>query len=227
MRFLSQGDCPHLLAPKLTSESQKRPSVLVWGPLWKTSACHGPVSAPCATSCRGNIRPVVVYLGLVSLNVRWKLRRLPDGHSLKKSQLEGKKSLTWRWRCSVTWFSRFYCLVTSLKGVGMGLTTNTCVNLAHVFLSIRYATFPLYQAYHYLQKEKKGYRYLNSFSRNNSKIIYTENTGPHLNGKRNLMTDNWDGRQTKWEPLFLLMLKLEFPPGLTIITFSAKLTRSK
>lgn len=65
--------------------------------------------------------------------------------------------------------------LTSLKGLGM--TISAYFDSGHFFLSIRYAILSVVPSiFRPTQRKRTGVVYLNYFSRNNSTIVYIENT---------------------------------------------------
>lgn len=65
-----------------------------------------------------------------------------------------------------------------LEDIGMGVTINSCFKFAHFFsLHKVFILSILPSIFRPTKRKRRNLMYLNYFSRNNSKIIYNENTG--------------------------------------------------
>lgn len=64
-----------------------------------------------------------------------------------------------------------------LEDIGMGVTINACFKFVHFFLSIKFILSILPSIFRPTKRKRRYLMYLNYFSRNNSRVIYNENTG--------------------------------------------------
>lgn len=119
---------------------------------------------------------VVAYFGFMSLNVQLNPQKALLAAAYRDSNLKKKKTLHLkRVVINVMTFQILLPLVPPLDA-GMGVTINSYFKFAHFFSLHKVFILSILPSI-FRPTKRRNLMYLNYFSRNNSKIIYNENTG--------------------------------------------------
>lgn len=116
--------------------------------------------------------PVVAYFSLVSLNIQLNPMAATWRDSILKKKIP-------HWKMVMLNVMNFQILLPliPLEDIGMGVTINACFKFVHFFLSIKFILSILPSILRPTKRKRRYLMYLNYFSRNNSRVIYNENTG--------------------------------------------------